>query len=71
MSTLLKLVGYEGDPSRHLQLDGVDQSEALLTGQSVSEEMVYNLISDWMGLQEGAFQDHLRGGVQSAGLVRH
>ena len=42
MSTLLKLVGYEGDPSRHLQLDGVDQSEALLTGQS----MVYNLISD-------------------------
>merc|ERR1711953_619360 len=43
MPTLLKVAGYEGDPSRDLQLDGVDQSEALRTGQNVREEMVYNL----------------------------
>merc|ERR1712241_964737 len=43
MPTLLKMAGYEGDPSKDLQLDGVDQSEALLTGQSAREEMVYNL----------------------------
>ena len=43
MPTLLKVAGYQGDPSRDLQLDGVDQSEALLTGQSVRQEMVYNL----------------------------
>ena len=43
MPTLLKMAGYEGDPSKDLQLDGVDQSEALMTGQSAREEMVYNL----------------------------
>merc|ERR1719336_1401070 len=43
MPTLLKMAGYEGDPSRDLQLDGLDQSQALLTGQSVRQEMVYNL----------------------------
>ena len=43
MPTLLKMAGYEGDPSEDLQLDGVDQSEALLTGESAREEMVYNL----------------------------
>ena len=43
MPTLLKMAGYEGDPSKDLKLDGVDQSEALLTGESAREEMVYNL----------------------------
>ena len=43
MPTLLKMAGYDGDPSRDLQLDGVDQSEALLTGQPARQEMVYNL----------------------------
>ena len=45
MPTLLKMAGYEGDPSQDLQLDGLDQSSALLTGQSKREEMVYNLMT--------------------------
>lgn len=43
MPTLLKMAGYKGSPSQDLNLDGLDQSEALLTGQNVREEMVYNL----------------------------
>ena len=37
MPTLLKMAGYEGSPSKDLQLDGVDQSKAFRTGQSVRQ----------------------------------
>ena len=37
MPTLLKMAGYEGSPSKDLQLDGVDQSQALRTGLSVRQ----------------------------------
>ena len=37
MPTLLKMAGYEGNPSKDLQLDGVDQSKAFRTGQSVRQ----------------------------------
>ena len=37
MPTLLKMAGYEGNPSKDLQLDGVDQSKAFRTGFSVRQ----------------------------------
>merc|ERR1712025_1192841 len=43
MPTILKLGGYEEDPSDDLGLDGVDQLEALSSDLEVRQEMVYNL----------------------------
>merc|ERR1712025_807991 len=43
MPTILKLGGYEEDPSDDLGLDGVDQLQALSSDLEVRQEMVYNL----------------------------
>ena len=43
MPTILSLAGYQGDPSRELGLDGIDQWEALNKDENVRDEMVYNL----------------------------
>ena len=46
MPTIMKMAGYQGDPSTDLGLDGVDQTPALSEGSSVRKEMVYNLKKD-------------------------
>lgn len=46
MPSILRLAGYQGDPSADLGLDGVDQTPVLRDGSNVRKEMVYNLKKD-------------------------
>ena len=46
MPSILRLAGYQGDPSADMNLDGVDQTAVLRDGSNVRKEMVYNLKKD-------------------------